>query len=188
MELSKGRSFLVLVSSCIALCLTSFWMPKECLAADMTICPSKIVLNVSDENNSVKQDVQAVVRQPMPSGCSLPTDFDVSLIICSNSSTSEGCSEETSPYVEAYDLRYCVVDDNFLVSFDRQAVEYALTGYDFVPVMVYGTYSANCTADYTNQERGDVCTRDEDNEIWTCDIVLDGDYDFIDVLAPGNKK
>ena len=72
----------------------------------VTIAPSMIILNVKGQCDSV----QATIRQAMPSGYTL-TDFEVNLWM------------DGTVVAQAYALRYCYVDDNFLASFDREEVQ-----------------------------------------------------------------
>jgi hypothetical protein len=175
MVLLKSRGFLVLVSSCIALCLTSFWTPKECLGG-MTMSPSKIVLNVPVKG--VYQDVQAVIRQPMEAGYILLTDNDT--FSMSLSLECLGIDGDTYWEVgpEAFALRYCYVDDNFLVSFDRLEVQQFLEekyitcrpSGGLQPVEVAGTYTA--------------VYYDDEVKVLVSGIPLSG-TDLIEVLDPG---
>jgi hypothetical protein len=83
-------------------------LPDRALGDEsITISPHKIVLNA--EGNF--EDVQAVIRMPLPSGHVLLDDYSVTL------------SLDGTPVAQAFDLRYCYVDDNFLASFDRTAIQ-----------------------------------------------------------------
>lgn len=79
--------------------------PLTASAQDMTIAPHRIVLNAVGQSESV----QAVIRTPIQPGYALS---DYSLVLKFNGVTVS----------EAYDLYYCVIDDNFLASFDRAAL------------------------------------------------------------------
>ena len=95
------------------LVMTALLLPQgqSCANADaalvsITISPHKLVLKAKGQF----EDVQAVIRMAMPSGYRL-SDFAV------------GLSFDGVLVSEAYAMRYCPVDDNFLASFDRHALQ-----------------------------------------------------------------
>ena len=81
-------------------------IPIFSFAEDMTMSPHKIILNAKGQFD----DVQAVIRIAMQPGYTL-TDYQVTL-------TFNGVAVS-----EAFDFRYCPIDDNFLASFDRTAIQ-----------------------------------------------------------------
>lgn len=124
-------------------------------AVSVTLCPYKINLNAVGQ----WEDVQAVIRLPMPAGFAL-TDFAVELWF------DDVC------VAEAYAMRYCYVDDNFLASFDRAELQVnpdviAMAG-STVTATVEGWYAA------TNGE-GDVI------------VVPFSGATPVEILAPGKK-
>ena len=76
------------------------------LGEDMTMSPHKIILNAQGQFDNV----QAVIRMPMMPGYSL-SNYQVFL------------SFDGIMVSEAYEFRYCYIDDNFLASFDRTAIQ-----------------------------------------------------------------
>ena len=72
----------------------------------LTMSPHKIVLNAQGKF----EDVQAVIRMPMQAGYTL-SDYQVTL------------SFNGIPIIQAFNMRYCYIDDNFLASFDRTAIQ-----------------------------------------------------------------
>ena len=94
------------VSSLIIVAAFLIAMPSISLAEDMTVGPHKIVLNAKGNF----EDVQAVIRMPMTPGYVL-ADWQVTM------------SFNSILVSEAYAFRYCPIDDNFLASFDRTALQ-----------------------------------------------------------------
>ncbi|MFZ5979539.1 MAG: hypothetical protein ACOYVF_02805 [Candidatus Zixiibacteriota bacterium] len=80
--------------------------PTQAFCEEMTMSPHKIILNAQGQF----QDIQAVIRIPLQAGYSL-TDYQVTLKF------------NDIPVSEAFDFRYCYIDDNFLASFDRTALQ-----------------------------------------------------------------
>ena len=73
---------------------------------DMTMSPHKIILNAQGQFDNV----QAVIRMPLKAGYSL-SNYQVFL------------SFDGIMIIEAYEFRYCYIDDNFLASFDRVSIQ-----------------------------------------------------------------
>ena len=94
------------VSSLIIVAAFLIAAPSISLAEDMTVCPHKIVLNAKGNF----EDLQAVIRMPMQPGYIL-ADWQVTM------------SFNSIPVSEAFAFRYCPIDDNFLASFDRTALQ-----------------------------------------------------------------
>ena len=104
------------------------------------IAPHKLVLNAKGQS----QDIQAVLRMTLGSGYVLAS-YDVGLEI-------GGVT-----VAQAFDFRYCYVDDNFLASFDRLSVQehpvvVALAG-STVSATVRGSYVAVNVNDGTSVTR-----------------------------------
>jgi len=85
------------VAGLLAVMLMLVMAPTQAFCDEMTMSPHKII-------------VQAVIRIALRSGYRL-SDYQVSLRF--NDITVS----------EAYNFRYCYVDDNFLASFDRTALQ-----------------------------------------------------------------
>ena len=90
----------------------------------MTISPHKIILNAKGQFDNV----QAVIRIAMQPGYYL-SDYQVTLLF------------NNIPVSEAYDLRYCYIDDNFLASFDRTALQANPVVIDMAGLTVIATVS-----------------------------------------------
>jgi hypothetical protein len=94
------------VAGLLAVMFLLVMAPGQVLSDEMTMSPHKIVLNAQGQFDNV----QAVIRIALRAGYRL-SDYEVRLrfndIVVS----------------EAYDFRYCYVDDNFLASFDRTALQ-----------------------------------------------------------------
>ena len=90
----------------LAVTATLVAVPATSLGEEMTMSPHKIILNAQGQF----EDAQAVIRIAMRPGYSL-TDYYVTLQF------------DGVPVSEAFDFRYCTVDDNFLASFDRTALQ-----------------------------------------------------------------
>ena len=105
-------------------------LPLTASAGVLTMSPHRIVLNAQGDF----PDMQAVIRQSMPGGYTLG-DYRVIL------------SVEGTEVSEAFNLRYCYIDDNFLASFDRTAFQLhpaviALANAGPVQARVEGWYEA----------------------------------------------
>ena len=102
-KFSKSR---MVVAGILVLMVSLMALPSKSMAEVLTISPFKIVLNAQGQYD----DVQAVIRMPMESGYSL-ADYEVTLKF------------DNTPISEAFDFRYCYIDDNFLASFDRISLQ-----------------------------------------------------------------
>lgn len=113
----------------LSLLMLALMVPATASADALTICPEKIVLNAKGQF----EDVQAVIRMAMTSGYTL-SDYNVTL------------SFDGVVVSEAYFMRYCYIDDNFLASFDRPALQANPTVIamenSFVGATVEGWYEA----------------------------------------------
>ena len=107
--------------------------------SSITISPYKLIVNAQGQY----EDVLVIVRKTLPSGYNI-TDFDLTLFF-------DGVN-----VAQAYALRYCYVDDNFLASFDRTALQdnpdvLAMAGSEVVG-RIEGTYTAENTSGETMQD------------------------------------
>ncbi|MBN2139330.1 MAG: hypothetical protein JW720_16120 [Sedimentisphaerales bacterium] len=84
----------------------AFPLSNITFAESITVSPHQLILNAKGQY----EDVQVVIRKPLPGGYSL-TDFNVALFF------------DEIEVARAYALRYCPIDDNFLASFDRTALQ-----------------------------------------------------------------
>ena len=80
--------------------------PLTVRADEMTMSPHRIILNAQGQF----ENVQAVIRIPLKSGYVL-ADYDVTL------------SFDGIAISDAYEFRYCYIDDNFLASFERTPIQ-----------------------------------------------------------------
>jgi hypothetical protein len=119
----------------------------------LTMSPHKIVLNAQGQF----EDVQAVIRMPMQAGYTL-SDYQVTL------------SFNGIPIIQAFNMRYCYIDDNFLASFDRMAVQNHPTVIGMANTMVTATVAGWYSA--VNSD-GNSYTHDFS---WTDDV---------EIVAPG---
>ncbi|WP_218188413.1 hypothetical protein [Desulfosarcina cetonica] len=87
----------------------------------MVVAPSKIIINsnVNAENYKLKNDndntIKAIIGYPLAEGDVV--DEDPSDIVMTIS-----IGDDVISTIEAFSLRYCYVDDNLIVEFDRSAV------------------------------------------------------------------
>ena len=91
-------------------CLSVLFLTSVLGVEDVIVnmSPHRIILNA--KSKGALQDVQAIIPMYLPAGCQI-ADFEVTLKL------------DDAPVAEAFDLRYCFVDDNLLVSFDRQEIQ-----------------------------------------------------------------
>ena len=123
----------------------------------VTISPHKIVLNAEGKF----EDLQAVIRIPVPSGHILRDDFSVTL------------SLDGTQVAQAFDLRYCYVDDNFLASFDRTAIQQNPTVIDLAGQVVDGRVEGWFL---TDDPEGNLCVNDFSGT------------DRVEIVGPGKKE
>jgi len=102
---------------------------NELTDSSITISPYRIVLNSQGQH----EDVLVIIRKALPSGYRI-TGFQLSLLF------------DGIEVVQAYALRYCYVDDNFLASFDRTTIQenpdvLAMAGSEVLG-RIEGTYTA----------------------------------------------
>ena len=130
-------------------------LPAVCFAASVTICPHQINLNAV----GAFDDVQAVVRTPMPSGYAI-ADFDVELWL------------DGRYVMNAKGVVYCYTDANFLVSFDRDELQ--------ANPVVRSLAGQTVTAEVD----GVVFVENADGDVRT--VTLSGS-DQVTILTPGKK-
>ncbi|BBO92194.1 hypothetical protein DSCOOX_53740 [Desulfosarcina ovata subsp. ovata] len=137
----RARFFMIL-SAFVAISL--LYVPIIC--ASMVVAPSKIVVNSNTntenyrKNNNDDNTVKAIIPYYLeedevviedPSGITMTISYD-----------SGGDDEPTvSIVVDAISLRYCYIDDNLIIEFDREYIEgevLDLSG--TVDVVVDGTF------------------------------------------------
>ena len=82
-------------------------IPHISSSQTMNIAPHKIVLNAEGKT----QTILAIVGMTLESGYVWVTDYDISLDL-----------DETF-IAKAVSVRYCPIDDNLLISFDRNVVQ-----------------------------------------------------------------
>jgi hypothetical protein len=119
----------------------------------LTMSPHKIVLNAQGQF----EDVQAVIRMPMQPGYSL-ADYQVTL------------SFNGIPIIQAFNMRYCYIDDNFLTSFDRTSIQ----NHPDVMAMANTTVTATVAGWYTAVAA--------DGSSYTHDFSY---TDTVEIVAPG---
>jgi len=110
------------IASLLAVMLILVMAPTQASCDEMTMSPFKIILNAQGQF----EDVQAVIRIPLQAGYSL-TDYQVTLKF------------NDIPVSEAFDFRYCYIDDNFLASFDRTALQANPTVIELANTVVVAT-------------------------------------------------
>ena len=171
-----ARTFNLCAVCFIVLVVAVFQMPGK--AYSMVMSPYKIVLN--SELVGENQDIQAII--PDPGGCATIKDFELTLFI-DDSALLEIDGEEVA---DAFAVRYCVIDDNFLISFSREDVHNYIEGVilnnllfledeckcKIVGVSVEGWVTVECTV--------------AGGETQTKTLELKG-KDTIEVYKPGQK-
>ncbi|WP_155316480.1 hypothetical protein [Desulfosarcina alkanivorans] len=140
------RLFITLAA---VLLITPIWMPTA--HADMVIAPSTIVSNanthINDDNYRNGRDkdttVKAIIAYPLDSTCLLIQDAsDVRFW------ESAQLEAETGRFVEALSIRYCYIDDNLIVEFDRAEITAYLEELEIkgdIGVVVEGTFRVTCS-------------------------------------------
>ena len=139
----------------VALALVIIALPAICGA--MVMSPHRIILNaecVSDNN----QDIQAII--PYSGAVTLLDKAESTLFI-------DGVT------FEAVDVDYCYIDDNFLISFDREAIQEHFAAQEIedeivVPVAVEVSFYV-----YMNDE--------------LVYMTISGESE-VEIVSPGNKK
>ena len=141
------RSFITLT---IALLIVPVFL-QDVQAEGMVIAPSKIITNSSfDDGNyrnksSNDNTVKAIIGYPLAAGCRVQNygwGFDMTL--------SQGAAFEAT--IPAFAMRYCYIDDNLIIEFDRGDVIDDLMGIDgSIDVEVSGEFTIVC----------EVCVDDE---------------------------
>ena len=112
--------------TCVMVCL---FCPFCSLFADnVQFSPDQIVLNAIGQQD----DLLVIVRKPMPAGYSI-AEFNVNLFLADTQIS------------EAYALRYCTVDENYLVSFDWDLVVNSPQLTSFIGTIVTGSISGTVT-------------------------------------------
>ena len=115
-----------------AICVISVFTLSAVMCESMVMSPHKIILNAKLEGEN--QDIQAVIGMHLPEGYVID-GFDISLFF------------DDIEIAEAVSVRYCWLDDNLLVTFDREEIQtnpdvVALAG-KTVTARVEGTLSPN---------------------------------------------
>lgn len=167
MKLSLKRSFL-LVSFFLCFCFFS----TSTFSYGMVIAPSKINLNA--ECVGINQDVQAIISEIIPGTflrgtMSLYISFD-------ETACDDGYTWEEEAILTTTTIRYCPIDDNLLISFDRCELQEILDDLDLecpinASVLVSGSYFYEVS----------------DGSHTEVEVYLDG-CDDIDIIKPGSKK
>lgn len=146
-----------LCASCVAILLvTAVLAPASVFGQTMTMSPHKIVLNAVGS----AEDVQAIVGLYIPGGYSI-TDYEVTLRF----------NDEVVALASS--LRYCYIDQNLLVGFDKAQL---LSN----PVVAAFAGSTVCAT-----VEGWFEVRNAEGDSYT--QSFDG-LDYVDVLAPGKNS
>ena len=90
------------------ICVISVFILSAVMSESMVMSPHKIILNANLKGKN--QDIQAVIGMPLPTGYVID-DFDITL------------SFDGIDIAKAINARYCYVDDNLLVTFDREGIQ-----------------------------------------------------------------
>ena len=157
----KSRTFDLIAFCCIISALAfseaSVWCEAESLTVPVAITPHRIVLNAKCEGSL--QDIQAIASMVLQSGRSID-DFEAVLIF----NEKEVCNTTSA--------RYCAIDDNLLISFDREQIQSNAEEFagDVVSATVVGSFNLV----------------DSDGSIVTT-ISFVGCDDSVEILAPRNK-
>lgn len=142
-----------------ALILVDVWAGDR-IELPVFMSPHKIILNA--ECKGSLQDLQAIVSWSCSGSCSISGD---AMLLFQKG--DEG--EEIVVAEESISFRYCAIDDNILISFDRQEVQEKTSG-------------ANITGDDVIAiVRGEFTTGDGSEPIY-----FEGS-DIVEVLASGKK-
>ena len=160
MQLRIIGTFWVTTICCIVSVLALMGVPAECYDVNVSITPSRIILNAECVGSS--QDIQAIIPFTLPAGGGFVEGSFVG---------SFDLGDDVEP-VTTKSFHYCYVDENLLVSFDRgeiqaKAKDNGLAG--DVLVTVSCTFKIKCN---------------DETEI---PITLEG-TDSVEILAPGKKK
>jgi hypothetical protein len=117
-------------------CFMAFAMLALALPAhSMTISPHRIVLNAKCDGQNT-QDIQAIIRQRNDAIMKV-VDWDVKLFLVVD-------EDEDVEIADAFEVRYCWTDGNFLISFDRSEVQTEVQDFanQVVTVKVEGWFEA----------------------------------------------
>jgi hypothetical protein len=122
--------------------------------ASMVVAPSTIIsntnTNINDDNyrnnrNNDDNTVKAIIGYNLGSDCLLVQDpTDVRFWV------SEAIEDANGKYVEAISIRYCYVDLNLVVEFDREEITAYLEELNVqgeIEVVVEGTFPVTCSDD-----------------------------------------
>ena len=161
-------TFWVTTICCIVSVLALMGVPAECYDVNVSITPSRIILNAECVGSF--QDIQAILPFVLPPKCkfvegSFGADFFLK---------REG-EEEEKPICHTSSFHYCAEDDNLLVSFDRGAIQ------NYEGGLEAGVYDARVSCIFKIE-----CDDGSGTPV-THTIELEG-TDSVEILAPGKKK
>jgi hypothetical protein len=133
-----------------------FFLSSKAEAQTMTIAPHKIILNAQGNN----LDIQTIYGGSLTGTIS---SFGVYL------------SFAGTEVAEAYDFDYCYTDNNFIATFDREALiddpfVRGLANTGLIIARIYGSFtSVDGNGNYHN-------------------YTISGKWDYVEILKPGKKK
>lgn len=131
-------------------------IPNSAFSQTMTMSPHKLVLNAVGS----AEDVQAIIGLYIPGGYTI-TDFEATLTF----------DDQAVAYASS--MRYCYIDNNLLVGFDKEQ----LLANPIVAAMAGNTVSATVSGWFT--------VTNADGESYTQEF--DG-FDYVEIMSPGKNS